>query len=367
MSEHSKLWSEFETDSVNASEIRQEIATLDEAAFEHYRLSQYNEVLALYRRAYQLSNSISDQELMAKYKCLEGGVLSLQGLYWEALAVFAQLEEIEYSPSCHWYGLICQIEIALDLPIPLKKIQDLIKRAYDDMRTYNLQASKSMLLCQESTLHFNRFEDMKALEKMKEALAVYDDYGDPRYDRSVFYCSIIMAYVEMEDRENAEIWSEKFYNDHSELTKTVELHAIDYKQRIALLNKDFEAALEFARQYMFSERETGGDCYYSLKMVSNAAIKAKKLKEARGYLAALFNMRHSECTAVKHVIWRLTGDYYTAMARLGGFKKAYHIKRAKCCYGKAMKWAVIVDNLLCCDGRIKIIQARIKELEAIED
>ena len=369
-----KLWSRLDSGEEEAAAsaaqrraLAEESDRLNDAAYEAYKLSQYDSAISLYHRAYQAAVRAEDLRRQAKHLFWEGDALKLAGRLREALACLLAVEALEQADKAvYWDELISQIGIAILIPLSLEKIRDLMDRCRDEMWRLGLNASHGKLLIQECDLAFYCNDFRTELAKAQEAMAGYDASARPNYIINVYYRNMIDALINAKDNPNAQRWLERYEGAETEFETDKELDLLDCRRRIALKDGDLPAAWRYAQRALQKAREGQRSPYGSLYSYTNTAIQCGHLREAAAGLAELLSVhRHSENGHRRYSLRRLVGDYHRAVARHCADKAAVrrHTALARRFYGYADRVGRFLDEKLCCDWREQEIRERLASLE----
>lgn len=352
---------------LDKTELARKISDLRDTAYNYYKLEQLDTALALYQRAYRLAVQVGDEESQVEFKCWEGHCLRDMDRLTEALASLIELEKCTQNPRERWAGLIDQIQIAVEIPISLQKIQTIIDRCYHEMRQYGLKKSKSMILSHECVLLLAQGKDALALKKAQEAMASYKDDAYPVYSKNTHYLALIWAYLDVGDRENAERWLGRYEASDTDFPIFKESNTLSIKRKLALLDQNYRTAWDYAVRNLLKDREFDAHPYFALKSIVDCGIAAGRPKDVRNYLAELLSAhRNSENGHNRYKIRRAVGDFHRAMADLPETipeQASRHRKLARRYYGYAMKVGKMIDARLCCSWRQEQIRERLKSVE----
>ena len=358
-----------------------EMESLDDAAYGFYKLDQLDSAVPLWRKAYEIAVKAGDEERQVNYKQWEGHCLRRMGCLREGLACLLELERLQANPPARWTGLIDQITTAIQIPISLHNIEALIRRCRDEMERSALQSSRSMLLSEETYLAYCRKDFPTELAKAQEAMSAYEKDAYPEYDIHVHYYQLIDAFLDIGDRTNAERWLAEYEGVETPFEVSKELNILSFKRRLALMDKDYKVAWDYARRHLSKSREAENSSYNGLRNLAETAIECGHLTEASHALWELLSKhRNSENGHRRYAIRRLAGDYRRAMAqraaahmnecgrRTATFRKyekefRKHTALARRDYGYALKTGQFLDERLCCDWHEKEIRQRIRSLE----
>lgn len=374
-----QLWARLDSGEEEAAALADQRRALAEesdqlfaAAYEAYKLRQWDSAISLFHRAYQAAVRAEDQRRQAKQLHWEGHTLRRAGRLREALACLLAAEGLEQADKAvYWNGLIDQIGIAISLPLSLEKLQSLMDRCRDEMGRLGLNASRGMLLIEESDLAYQRHDNRTELAKAQEAMAGYDASASPDYNISTYYYMLIWALLDVKDRPNAQRWLERYEGAVTQHEVHKELNLLGLRRHIALKDGDLPAAWSYAQRALQKAREGQRNPFVQLQNCTDTAIQCGHLREAAAGLAELLTVhRHSESGHRRYSVRRLAGDYHRAVARrcadkAVGFTAAArrHTALAQRYYGYADRVGRFLDEKLCCDWRQQEIRERLASLQ----
>lgn len=322
-----RQWTRLEPESAGSTQQRQtaraESIRLQNAAYEFYKQDQDENARSLFHRAYEAAVKAGDRARVLENLEWEGDCLYHLGRLREALSCLLQLEGgAKTDKAEYWAGLRCQVDVAIMLPLSLHSISKLLDRCRREMVQLGLNASEGMLLLTEGVLAYYRGDDQTALEKVREAMAIYDASAYPRVNIEYHYYSLIDALLNVGCREEAEQWLSRYEGVTTGFEFSKELNILNLRRRMALADGDYIAAWRYAQRHLQRSREAERSPYESLCNYCDTAIQCGHLFEARSALAELLrHYRNSENGHSRYRIRRLTGDYHRALARQASIRE----------------------------------------------
>ena len=303
---------------------------------------------------------LNNAEKMIEYKFWIGDCLSLLRRYREALAELFSLSQMKSTlPKFHFSGLNKQLSIASDIPIEYGKIQRIIRECYDFVRQNGMSGSESMILLNESFLSRYRYNYERALSLSMEGFAKYNGSA-AKYTKISHYNDVMSNLTALKRLAELKEWFVKLQNLDTSFAVSKQLHTLHYQAEIALLEGNPKAAHEFAVRRLRRDRETGGDCYSSLRLIIRTGIAAGERDSLPEHLIAIARLRNSEDGHCRYTVQKLFGEYYAARYKRG--RRASDLSAARRCLLRALKIGTQIDRLLECDGRQKEIAELLGEL-----
>jgi len=366
MNNHDKLWDIFGGKKPDTYSIRQEMESIAEAAYEFYKLRKHEDALVGYRKAFKMAESVDDTENMIEYKWWTGHCLQRLNRYREALAEFLTLSQMKpIVPRDYFDGLINQLVIATCIPIELYKIKGIVRQCYDFIQQNGMSNCESKILRNESDLARFRYDYEHAFSLSTEALAKHNKNAVTCYNEVSYYYDIMLNLVTLKQLTSLRDWLLKLQDLDTKFTVSKQLYVLRFKVEIALLEGNTKEAYDFAKKHLRYNRETGSDCYVSLRLVIRTGISAGKLDSLKEYLIELAKLRNSEDGHMRYTIQKLFGEYHAACYNHN--KSSQGFFAAKRYFNRALKIGIHIDRLLECDGRQKEIAELLGEIENIKN
>ena len=333
---------------------RIELNRLYNEGLDHYRQEEHNLALSCWRSAFQLALELEDKAYQVSLKRWEGHALFQMDSLMEALTCFMESETME-EDSADLNSLTMQIAIAVEIPLPLTRIQALLHRLWTVMEQQGLQNSRSMLLHQEAQLASFRHDFPTAIAKAQEALFSYDVNAFPRNDPIDLYVSMINIYLDTGDIVSAHKYIKLVEGVKTEYEVFKEQRIFTQQMRLAILEEDFSTAMDFAVKSKLSEN------IIEASIVSGVPEQVYAQMVSRTY-----RNFHNEDTSTRYPILRQAGDLHRALAKKAEFasrERKRHTAMARRYYGYAMKVGGFIDERLQCNWHVEEIQKRLRSLE----
>lgn len=367
MNEQEKHWKALDESAggfMSRRERVRQMQELDSAAYENYKLNRDEEALGLWSQAFALAEALDDRNAMARYKRWMADCLRLLARLTEALASLAELEALQENPREQFLGLIHQLEVAIEIPIPLEKIRRILGRCREAAGDLGSRKSVSMICILESDLCRYRGDFPGELAQGQQALAVLRSGGaGPEYDEESYYRSMVAAYLNLADRENALLWLARYEALRTPFETIKALNLLAYRRRLARLEGQPERALPLAEEALLRAREAVRHPYPQLHNFIESCLDCARFPAARRALAELLLFwRHTEFGQRRYEIFRLCGDYHRAAALPGEAGADWHRARARKQYRRALELGRFLDGRLACSWREREILERLASL-----
>jgi len=324
MSDNVEIWKLLQTAKRSESGIwlsQADSTEISDAAYEQYMEGNYPQAIRLFKQAVQIAEDNRDVKPQVHNKIWAGECLYQAGRLKEALSFLLEAESLNDGNSKDYFdGIIIQFNIAVQLPLPLTKINRILMRISEYINTDDFRDCRPMYLAQKAELYKYRGMNNEEIETWLEAIANYIKHPK-NYDLQSFYLGLFGAYYRAKDISRAEKAKSKYEEicrfQYKEEKRT--LHSMIGNLEMLKGNHD-KAWNAYLEAYKIAEENKNNTQKDAIDLI-DCGFELVQMPDLRPFLIELSRLRHSESKLKQRQIYRCFANYYKRCCTSGSANK----------------------------------------------